>query len=93
MSNPSIPTFPSMYSPEMVQHIQQWGLSWIRTGAIVWRGQGRVLQYLLIHEAKVKKNGVWQPGDGGWNLPCGRVNLTPDQSRTEDLYEAAAREV
>ena len=93
MSDPSTSVFPSMYSPEMIQHIQQWGCPWIRTGAVVWRGQGNITEYLLVHEAKVKRNGVWQPGDGGWNLPCGRVGLTADQSRIESLYEAAEREV
>ena len=85
--------FPKNYSTELIREIQQWGFPWIRTGAVIWRVQGGDFQFLLIHEAKVNVNGHWQPGDGGWNLPCGRLNLTADQTRAENLYEAAEREV
>lgn len=87
---------PKHYSPELVAEIRQYGIPWLRAGAVVWRWNEQnpeEQEFLLIHENRVKVNGVWQDGDGGWNLPCGRVNLTDDGASTETLEAAAQREV
>lgn len=89
----TIAKFPDIYGLKMISHIQQRGMPWFRTGAVVWRRTEVGLQFLLVHENRVKVKGVWQDGDGGWNLPCGRIDLKQGTGRTETFEEAAKREV
>ena len=64
--------YPKNYSPEFIDEIQKWGMPTIRAGIIPWNFHEKEgMKFLLVHEARVKKDGVWQDGDGGWNLPCG----------------------
>lgn len=95
-----IPT--SITDPELRAHITRWGLPWYRAGAVVVNDKSEVLmvhegrvQVKKIKDETLKnrylaegfKPGDWVDGDGGWNLPSGR--LAPG----ETFKEAAQREV
>ena len=86
--------------------IKQWGLPWFRAGAIVTNINGEILlihesrvkvkkikdpvlkRYYL--EVEGKKSGDWVDGDGGWNLPAGR--LTPGESFEDGVMREVREE-
>lgn len=82
--------------------IAQWGLPWFRAGVVAVNGEGKILmihegrvQVKKIKNEALKqkflsegcKPGTWVDGDGGWNLPAGRLNPG------EMFEDAAEREV
>lgn len=82
--------------------ILEWGLPWFRAGAVVVNATGEILMVHegRVQVAKIKdkalkqkylsegcKPNTWVDGDGGWNLPAGRLSLG------EDFEFAARREV
>jgi ADP-ribose pyrophosphatase YjhB (NUDIX family) len=93
---------PLMYDSSRQAEINQWGLPWFRSGAVVCNTAGKIL---MVHEARVKvkkikdeslrqkfldeghKPGDWVDGDGGWNIPAGRLCLG------EGFEDACIREV
>lgn len=79
----------TLYTEKLIKQVYQFGLPWMRVGVLVRDKQDR---FLLVHEAKVERflpvgSSEWITGDGGWNIPAGRVNIG------EDLRDAAIREV
>lgn len=78
----------TLYTEKLIQQANQFGLPWMRVGALIRDDRNR---FLLVHEAKVERplpNGSteWVAGDGGWNIPAGRVNIG------ENMRNAAIRE-
>lgn len=94
---------PETVSDEKVlAEIDQYGLPWWRAGALVFNQEGKVLMahegrvqiYKMRDEARKSQllsEGYspkeWVDGDGGWNIPAGRL-----QFGTERFEEAAIRE-
>lgn len=83
----SIPTV--IADAKLQKGIADWGLPWFRAGALVVNDEGKILmihegrvQVKKIKDATLKeeylskgfKPGDWVDGDGGWNLPAGRLN-------------------
>ncbi len=81
------------YDDSLQASINQWGLPWFRAGAIVRNAEGKILmmhegrvQIKKIKDEVLKnqllsagrKPSEWVDGDGGWNLPSGR--LKPGES-------------
>lgn len=84
------------------EQIANWGLPWFRAGAVVVNTAGKILmvhegrvQVKKIKDEALKqrllaegcKPSTWVDGDGGWNLPAGRLNLD------EYFEDGAEREV
>lgn len=79
------------YDSAMETSIQQWGLPWFRAGALVVDEDGKILMIHegRINIKKVRDEnykqwlietnrcdaGGWADGDGGWNIPAGRLAL------------------
>lgn len=79
------------YDSAKADSIKQWGLPWFRAGALVVDEDDKVLMIHegRIHIKKVKDEnyrqwlletnrcdaGGWANGDGGWNIPAGRLAL------------------
>lgn len=91
------------YNSDLQPTIDQWGLPWFRSAAVVVNSDGKIL---LMHEGRVQvkkikdpvlksyyrdtkgySDSTWVDGDGGWNLPAGRLKSG------ETFEEAASREV
>lgn len=79
-----------LYDDAKQAEIDQWGLPWFRAGAIVRDSEGKILmmhegrvQVKKIKDEALKtryltegyKPGDWVDGDGGWNLPSGRLRV------------------
>ncbi len=90
------------YDESLQPTIDQWGLPWFRAGAVVRNEEGKILmmhegrvQVKKIRDEALKnqfiaegyKSNEWVDGDGGWNLPSGR--LKPGES----FENGAIREV
>jgi len=90
------------YDATLRNSIDQWGLPWFRAGAVVYDCEGRILmmhegrvQVKKVKDQRLKerlleaghKPGDWVDGDGGWNLPAGRLKVG------ESFEAAALREV
>ena len=90
------------YDESLQSKIDQWGLPWFRAGAIVRNAAGKILmmhegriQIKKIESEAVRnfhlsrglKKKDWICGDGGWNLPSGRLRIG------ETFEDAARREV
>lgn len=75
--------------PKLQKHISDWGLPWFRAGVIAVNDEGKILmihegrvQVKKIKDEALKqklfseghKPSDWVDGDGGWNLPAGRLN-------------------
>lgn len=90
------------YDDSLQPTIDRWGLPWFRAGALVADQDGRILlmhearvQIKKLKDEQLKKNllaqgrqpSEWIDGDGGWNLPAGRLRLG------ECFEEAGLREV
>lgn len=88
--------------PAAQKSIRNWGLPWFRAGAVVVNGDGQILMVHegRVQVKKIKdeaqkakllseghKPGDWVDGDGGWNLPAGRLNSG------ETFEDGAEREV
>lgn len=84
------------------EHIARWGLPWFRAGAVVANRAGKILMVHegRVQVKKIKdeatrqrflsegyKPNAWVDGDGGWNLPAGRLTLD------EYFEDGAGREV
>lgn len=91
------------YDSAMESTIQQWGLPWFRAGALIVDEHGKIImihegrvnikkvrdenyKQWLIETNRCDAEG-WADGDGGWNIPAGR--LAPGES----FEEGVAREV
>lgn len=100
MEGNDIPTI--VTDPKLKAEIDQWGISWFRAGAVVVNNKGEILmthegrvQVKKIKDAAIKEKylseglepGDWVDGDGGWNLPSGRLSLGEN-----NLKETAQRE-
>lgn len=77
------------YTEKLDQETQNYGYRWLKVACLIPGNPGR---FLLMREARKKqfdKDGKekWVEGDGGWNLPAGRVNIG------ETIYDAVLREV
>ena len=83
---------PSKYGEKLIEEVKTWGTPWYRAGVIPCREHNGEIQFLLVHEARVRINGIWQDGDGGWNLPCGRSHVNSDQITFESIAQTAKRE-
>lgn len=74
---------------KLQKSIADWGLPWFRAGVVAVNGEGKILmihegrvQVKKIKDKVLKeqylsegrKPGDWVDGDGGWNLPAGRLN-------------------
>lgn len=90
------------YDGSLQSKIDQWGLPWFRAGAIVRDASGKILMMHegRVQVKKLKDEAVrnfhlnrglakneWICGDGGWNLPSGRLRVG------ETFEDAAFREV
>ncbi len=75
--------------PTTQKGIRSWGLPWFRAGALVVNSEGKILmihegrvQVKKIKDEALKnqllseglKPNAWVDGDGGWNIPAGRLN-------------------
>lgn len=82
---------------ESIGDIQKWGLPWFRAGALVYNKEGKILMMheARVQVEKIKdpalKQGYldagkapdnWVDGDGGWNLPSGRVRVGETYTET-----------
>lgn len=91
------------YDPSIEANIRQWGLPWFRAGALVVGADNKILmihegrvnikkvqdkdyQEWLITTKRCDSEG-WADGDGGWNIPAGRLAFG------ESFEEAVMREV
>lgn len=92
----------SITDAALQESIAQWGLPWFRAGVVVVNKAGKILmihegrvQVKKIKDQALKdkylaggyKLSSWVDGDGGWNLPAGRLNPG------EMFEDAAEREV
>lgn len=94
------------YNDAMQKVIDQWGLPWFRAGAVVTNTEGKILlihegrvqikkikdptlkKYYL--EVEHRKPSEWVDGDGGWNLPAGR--LKPGESFEDGVMREVREE-
>lgn len=91
-----------LYDAALQDSINQWGLPWFRAGALVCNDENKILMMHegRVQVKKIKDEFLrnqylaegsslndWVDGDGGWNIPAGR--LRPGES----FEEAAIREV
>lgn len=91
-----------LYDDALQDSIDQWGLPWFRAGAVVSNSEGKILmmhegriQVKKIKDEFLKNQYLaegcspndWVDGDGGWNIPAGR--LQPGES----FEDAVIREV
>lgn len=92
--------------PKLQTKITEYGLPWFRAGAVVANGEGKILmihegrvQVKKIKDPVLKekylsegyKPSDWVDGDGGWNLPSGRLNpgeAFEDAAERETLEES-----
>lgn len=92
-----------VYDAELQAHIQEWGFPWFRAGAVVYNAQRQILMMheSRVQVRKIKDKALknkyltdgktlneWVDGDGGWNLPSGRLILAG-----ESFESAAMRRV
>ena len=90
------------YDDTLQNSIDQWGLPWFRAGAVVHNGAGKILMMhegrvqvgklknkveKEFHLARGLTKSSWICGDGGWNLPAGRLRSG------ESFENGAIREV
>lgn len=80
---------PDFYTAKLLQETTDYGYRWLKVAGVIMDGAGH---YLLMHEARrqqFNKEGKeeWVDGDGGWNLPAGRINIG------EPVFEATLREI
>lgn len=91
------------YDSAKERDIGQWGLPWFRAGALVIDEDNKILMIHegRVHIKKVRDEnykqwliethrcdaGGWADGDGGWNIPAGRLALG------ESFEEGVVREV
>lgn len=78
----------TLYTDKLAEQIAIYGFPWLKVAVLIQNERGL---FLCVHEAKVKQelpdgSVQWVRGDGGWNIPAGRVNIG------ESLTEAAIRE-
>lgn len=93
---------PPSYDDSLQPTIDQWGFPWFRAGTLVVDHASRILmmhearvQIKKLRDEQLKENllaqghqpNEWIDGDGGWNLPAGRLRLK------ECFEEAGLREV
>ena len=93
----------SICDVELQTHIQKWGLPWFRAGTVVYNAKGQILMMheSRVQVRKIKDEALrnkllaegkapnkWVDGDGGWNLPSGRLILSG-----ENFEDAAMRRV
>lgn len=87
------------YDDGLQPEIDQWGLPWFRAGAVIRDVEGKILmmhenrvQVKKIKDQKLKADylakgydrNTWVDGEGGWNLPSGRL-------RTGESFETGAK--
>ncbi len=93
------------YNPDLQPTIDRWGLPWFRSAAVVVNSEGKILlmhegrvQVKKIKDPVLKSyyrdtkgcsDSTWVDGDGGWNLPSGRLR----SGEGESFEDAALREV
>lgn len=83
---------------ESIGDIQKWGLPWFRAGALVYNKEGKILMMheARVQVKKIKDPALqqkyldagkalkdWVDGDGGWNLPAGRVRVSESYAETD----------
>ena len=94
------------YDVSMQARIDEWGLPWFRAGAIVRNRAGKILmihegkiQIKKIKDEQEKARQLashennedeWVDGDGGWNLPSGR--LKPGESFEDGAHRELEEE-